>query len=166
MAPRWGAGVWAIIMRPLVRRPVSERGKTEQMDQRVRRWPQRGKTAGLRQRGRCWPQRGKAAECANGAGIGRNAARWRGAPIGPALAATRPKEIAQGNALGTKPPNQPSPERAKRDPLPRLMFPHAPPYFLSQCRDSCPPMYFAAGRPRLPVLRGEGARGFGRRIAA
>ena len=58
----------------------------------------------------------------NGPGIGRNVARRCGAPTRPALAATRPKEIAQGNALGTTPSNQPSPERAKRGPLPRLMF--------------------------------------------
>ncbi len=53
-APRWGAEVWAIIMQFLVRRHVSERGKTEQMDQPARRWPQRGKTERLRQRGRRW----------------------------------------------------------------------------------------------------------------
>ena len=81
----------------------------------ARRW-------GVRQWGRRWPQHGKTVGCANEAGVGRNTARRRGAPMGPALAATRPKEIAQGNALGTTPPNQSSPERAKRGPLPRLMF--------------------------------------------
>ncbi len=59
MAPRWGEGGMAIIMRPLARRPVSERGKTEQVHQRARRWPQHVKMV----------------RCTNGIGVGRNAAK-------------------------------------------------------------------------------------------
>jgi hypothetical protein len=89
MAPRCGAGVWAIIMQSLVRRHVSERGKTEQVDNgpgvgrnTARRWGCANKAGVSRNVAR---RRG----CANEAGVGRNAARRWGAPTRPALAATR-----------------------------------------------------------------------------
>ena len=93
-----GRGGYAIIMRPLARRPVSERGKTGQVHQRDRRWPQRGKTVGCANGIGVGRNTARRRGCANGAGVGRNATRRRGAPMGSALAATRPKEIAQGNA--------------------------------------------------------------------
>jgi len=65
----------------------------------------------VRQWDRRWPQHGKTV----------------GWPMGSVLAATRPKEIAQGNALGTKPPNQPSPERAKHKPIPHNTPTQTPP---------------------------------------
>ena len=105
---------------------------------------------GVRQRGRCGRNAARRWSCANEAGVGRNAAKG-----------DSPGQRPGNNA----PPNQSSPERAKHGPLPRLMFRTRAAVFPRQCRDSCPPIYFASPVSRFFVARGREDLGGGLRYA-